>query len=394
MAPPSLSFETFGNVIDGKIVQSATTRRTLNPATLEENAEAPLCTVDDVNKTVQAAQKAAKLWAETSWEDRKEALSGFIQAFEERRDEFAQMLNKEQGKSVFWAQHEISTALHFLKGTCQLSLAGETIEDTPQGKITTHYSPLGVVAGITPWNYPVFLACGKIGPALLAGNAFILKPSPFTPYCGLKLAELGVRFFPPGVFQALCGDDKLGQSLASHPDVDLITLTGSVGTGKKVMAACASTLKRLTLELGGNDAAIVCADMDPATIAGKIALFGFCNSGQICTAMKRVFVHESIYDQVLSILVNIVEAEGRKLQAGEETMISPITNKPHFERTKELFASIEHDKLKVVTGSTKPLAGSKGFFFLPTIVDNPPDSSAVVQQEQFGPTNWGKAPNR
>lgn len=150
------------------------------------------------------------------------------------------------------------------------------------------------------------------------------------------------------------------------------------------MTTCALTLKRLILELGGNDAAIICADMDPASIAGKIALFGFCNSGQICTAMKRVFVHESIYDQVLSILVQIVEAEARKLQAGEETMISPITNEPHFERTKVLFASIENDKLKVATGSTKPLAGSKGFFFLPTIVDNPPDSSAVVQQEQFG----------
>lgn len=118
--------------------------------------------------------------------------------------------------------------MHFLKGTCQLSLEGETIEDSPQGRITTQYSPLGVVAGITPWNYPVFLACGKIGPALLTGNAFILKPSPFTPYCGLKLAELGTQFFPPGVFQALCGDDELGQSLASHHNVDLITLTGQL----------------------------------------------------------------------------------------------------------------------------------------------------------------------
>lgn len=116
--------------------------------------------------------------------------------------------------------------MQFLKGFCQLSLGGETIEDTPQGNITTHYTPLGVVAGITPWNYPVLLACGKIGPALLTGNAFILKPSPFTPYCGLKLAELGTRFFPPGVFQALGGDDELGHALTSHPDVNMVTLTG------------------------------------------------------------------------------------------------------------------------------------------------------------------------
>lgn len=150
------------------------------------------------------------------------------------------------------------------------------------------------------------------------------------------------------------------------------------------MAACASTLKRVTLELGGNDPAIICADVNPATMAEKIAQFAFANSGQLCMAVKRVYVHESIYDQVLATLVRIVEAEGQKLQAGDENAIGPITNEPHFERTKELFASIEHEKLTVATGSTKPLTDRKGFFFLPTIIDNPPDSSTIVQQEQFG----------
>jgi acyl-CoA reductase-like NAD-dependent aldehyde dehydrogenase len=156
------------------------------------------------------------------------------------------------------------------------------------------------------------------------------------------------------------------------------------------MAACSATLKRVSLELGGNDAAGVCADVGPAIVAPKIALFAFCNSGQICTVMKRVFVHESIYDQVLAILVQSVEPEARKLETGEEFMLSPISNKPHFDRVKELFESIEQNQLKIATGSTKPMTQRKGFFFLPTIVDNPPDDSAIVQQEQFGklrPTN-------
>ncbi|KAI1078588.1 ALDH-like protein [Whalleya microplaca] len=378
MTTPFVSFETFGNIIDGKFAESATTKGTVNLATLEQNAEVPLSTVDDVNRAVQAAQRAAKLWAEVSWDDRKAALERFTQALEEHKDGFAQMLNREQGKPIFWAHHEIGTALQFLRGFCRLSLAEETIEDTPRGKITTRYTPLGVVAGITPWNYPVLLACSKIGPALLTGNSFILKPSPFTPYCGLKLAELGTRFFPPGVFQALSGDDELGYSLISHPDVSMVSLTGSVDTGRKVMAACTPAFKRVTLELSGNDAAIVCGDVDAATMAEKIALFAFCNSGQICTAMKRVYVHESIYDTLFPVLVQIVEAEGRKLQAGDEqTMLSPLTHEAHFERTRRLFESIENENLTVATGSTRPLTDRKGFFFLPTVVFHSPVMNLV-----------------
>ncbi|CAJ2503137.1 Uu.00g105310.m01.CDS01 [Anthostomella pinea] len=201
----ALDFTTFHNVIDGQLTGPGTTYHTVNPANLENNLGVPSSTLGDVNSAVEAAQRAAKSWAEVPWDDRKTAPGGFIAALEDLSDDFAQMLNKEQGKPV--------------------SIAAQRLNS---------------------------------GPAVLTGNAFILKPSPFTPYCGLKMAELGTGFFPPGIFQALSGEDELGHMLSTHPGVEMVTLTGSVETGKKVMAACNATLKRVILELGGNDAAIVC----------------------------------------------------------------------------------------------------------------------------------------
>ncbi|KAI7787906.1 hypothetical protein LA080_013210 [Diaporthe eres] len=378
-----LDFTTFHNVIDGKLVGTAKTRHTISPSTLEENPPLPLSTSEDVHKAVAAAQKAAKQWAEVPWEERKKALESFIEAFESHSEDFAQMLNKEQGKPLLWARHEVATGLAFLKGFCGLSLPEEVLEDTPERKITTHYTPLGVVVGIVPWNYPVFLACGKIGTALLTGNAFILKPSPFAPYSCLKLVELGTRFFPPGVFQALSGDNDLGPHFTAHPDVDMISFTGSGPVGKLIAKSCSATLKRFTLELGGNDPAIVCADVDPVITATKVALFAFCNSGQICMAIKRVYVHESIYDEFLAALVKHVGT----LQVGtdETSFLGPVANEESFNRLKALLGDVEKAGLKIAVGGTQPLAEKKGFYLPATVIDNPPDDSAIVEQEQFGP---------
>lgn len=302
-----------------------------------------------------------------------------------------------------WARHELATGLTFLKGACGLSLPKEVLEDTPERKISTQYTPLGVVVGIVPWNYPVFLACGKIGPALLTGNAFILKPSPFAPYCCMKLVELGMRFFPPGVFQALSGDDGLGPHFTAHPDVDMISftgrdltksrdrlnfastkteITGSGPVGKAIVKSSSATLKRVTLELGGNDPAIVCADVDPVATATKVALFAFCNSGQICMAIKRVYVHEEVYDEFLAALVRHVES----LQVGvdETSFLGPVANEDSFNRLKALLGDVEKAGLKIATGGTQPLADKKGFYLPATVIDNPPDDSAIVEQEQFG----------
>ncbi|KAJ4422989.1 hypothetical protein N0V82_002383 [Gnomoniopsis sp. IMI 355080] len=378
-----LDLTTFHNIIDGELASTAKTRHTISPSTLEQNPQIPLSTAEDVNKTVAAAQKAAKQWAEVPWEERVKALEGFIDALEFHTEDFVQLLNKEQGKPILWARHEVATGLAFLKGFCGLSLPEEVLEDTPERKISTHYTPLGVVVGIVPWNYPIFLACGKIGPALLTGNSFILKPSPLAPYACMKLVELGMRFFPPGVLQALSGDDDLGPHFSAHSDVDMISFTGSGTAGKAVTKSCSATLKRVTLELGGNDPAIICADVDPVATATKIAMFAFCNSGQVCMAIKRVYVHESVYDEFLAALVEHVGT----LQVGvdETSFLGPVASENSFKRLKYMLEDVERSGINIATGGTQPIAEKKGFYLPATIIDNPPEDSAVVKQEQFGP---------
>ncbi|KAI3390762.1 hypothetical protein diail_8700 [Diaporthe ilicicola] len=348
-----LDFTTFHNVIDGKLVGTAKTRHTISPSTLEQNPPLSLSTAEDVDKAVAAAQKAAKQWAQVSWDERKKAVEGFIEALESHTEDFVQMLNKEQGKPLLWARHELATSSAFLKGFCGLSLSEEVLEDTPEGKISTHYTPLGVV------------------------------PSPFAPYCCMKLIELGTRFFPPGVLQALSGDNDLGPHFTAHPDVDMISFTGSGPVGKAIAKSCSATLKRVTLELGGNDPAIICADVDVAATATKVALFSFCNSGQICMAIKRVYVHESVYDEFLAALVKHVET--LPVGVDETSFLGPVANEDNFNRLKALLGDIEKTRLKIAAGATQPLAEKKGFYLPATVIDDPPDDSVIVEQEQFGP---------
>lgn len=280
-----------------------------------------------------------------------------------------------------WVRSKVDTVVQWLRDFCELSFPKTVIEDTAERKVITRYTPLGTVVGIAPCNYPLMLACMKFAPALLAGNAFIWKPSPYAPYCSLKVAELGIRFFPPGVFQALSGDKLLGPPLTEHPAVDMVSFTSSSHTGKKIMASCNKTMKRLTLELSGNDAAIVCADVDPVAVATKIAFIAFYTTGQICMTIKRLYVHETVYGAVLAAMVGF--AQSVKLGLSEDDYTGPVSNKPQFERIKDLLANVEATRLKVVAGSTKPLS-KDGYSFAPTIIDNPPENSRVVVEEQFG----------
>ncbi|KAI0003420.1 aldehyde dehydrogenase [Xylariaceae sp. FL0662B] len=370
-----LSFDKFFNVIDGKLTSTETTRCSLNPSTLKNNPDVPLSTIEDVEKAVP-------------WEDRKKAVEGFASALDAQLDDFAALLTREQGKPFPRAQLEIRTGVQWLHEFCQLSLPETVIEDSSTRRISTRYTPLGVIAAIIPWNYPVQpLACGKIAPALLTGNVLILKPSPFTPYCNLKLAELGLRFFPPGVLQALSGDDRLGPWMTEHPDIDKISFTGSTATGKRVMESCSKTLKRVTLELGGNDPAIVCADVDLAAIP-TITGIAFDNSGQICCGIKRLYVHETVYDTVVATLLGVLQHLKPGDGFADGVFIPPLTNVQQFERVRELLSEVERTKLKVIAGSTKPILGAgedTGYFFAPTVIDNPPDDSKIVVEEQFGP---------
>jgi acyl-CoA reductase-like NAD-dependent aldehyde dehydrogenase len=332
---------------------------------------------------VKSAKAAFKTWSKTSFDDRRKALLAWADAVDANADGFAKTLTMEQGKPLAQATAEVGMVSIWTRGLSSIEIKENVIEETDDRKIVQRYTPIGVVGAIVPWNYPVLLAIGKIVSAVYTGNPVIVKPSPFTPYCDLKLVELATRFFPPGVVQCLSGDDSLGPMFTEHPGIDKISFTGSIITGKRVMASCAKTLKRVTLELGGNDPAIICEDVDIDTIIPKIGILSYLCSSQICMMIKRLYVHEKIYDEFLNKLVTFVKT----LKVGEGTesdvFFGPVQNEMQFKKAKELFSSITTENLKAALGGS--IKSSAGYFIHPTIIDNPPESSRVVQEEPFAP---------
>lgn len=246
-----------------------------------------------------------------------------------------------------------------------------------------HHEPLGVVCGIVPWNFPVLLAAWKIAPALLAGNTLVLKPSPFTPLCTLRIGELVRDIVPAGVLNVITGGDELGPMMTNHPGFAKISFTGSSATGKKVMELAARDLKRITLELGGNDAAIVMPDVDVDAIAPEIFNGAFSNTSQICVATKRLYAHEAVYEKLRDRLHKL--AREAKVGDGAEqgTGYGPIQNAAQFRRVKDLLADAKNTGLTLLQGSDVPKGN--GYFIPLTIVDNPPEEARVVKEEAFGP---------
>ncbi|KAJ5151587.1 hypothetical protein N7492_009882 [Penicillium capsulatum] len=378
-----LGFTTFHNVINNQLTSTATTRHSINPANSQPNPEVPVSTQGDLDRAVKAARDAFNGWSKTTFAERRAALAAYADAIESNADELAKTLTMEQGKPLGQSAMEVGMASTWVRGLSAIEIPETIIEEIPDRKIVQRYTPLGVAGAIVPWNFPVLLAVGKIVPAVYTGNAVIVKPSPFTPYCALKLAELATRFFPPGLVQCLSGDDTLGPMITEHPGIDKISFTGSIPTGKRVMASCANTLKRVTLELGGNDPAIICDDVDIDTVISKVGILSYLCSSQICMMIKRVYVHEKIYDTFLQKLVDFVKT--LKVGAGTDpdVFVGPVQNKVQFDKAKELFSSIATEKLKAALGGT--IEDSSGYYINPTIIDNPPDSSRVVQEEPFAP---------
>jgi acyl-CoA reductase-like NAD-dependent aldehyde dehydrogenase len=263
--------QTFHNVINNELTSTAVTRHGINPATGEPNPAVPVATQEDLDKAVQAARAAFNTWSISSLEERRAALHAYADAIEANIDGFSKTLTMEQGKPLSQASTEVRMAGTWIRGLSSIEIPTNTIEETEDRRVIQRYKPIGVAGAIVPWNFPVLLAVGKIVSAVYTGNAVIVKPSPFTPYCDLKLAELATRFFPPGVVQCLSGDDNLGPMMTEHPGIDKISFTGSIATGKRVMASCSKTLKRVTLELGGNDPAIICGDVDMDTVIPQVS---------------------------------------------------------------------------------------------------------------------------
>jgi acyl-CoA reductase-like NAD-dependent aldehyde dehydrogenase len=331
---------------------------------------------------VQAAKTAFPAWASTPIKERRSVLISIAGAVESHADELAKLLTEEQGKPLAEALGEVQATAAFFRHVAGLSYDSKVLEDSGTRRATLHRVPLGVVAAITPWNFPLAIMAFKVPPALLAGNTVVLKPAATTPLTSLKFGEIIAGIVPPGVVNVVTDANDLGDVLTGHADVAKVSFTGSTATGLKVMGNAAKTLKRVGLELGGNDASIVLDDVDPAKIAEGVFRGAFFNCGQVCLSIKRLYVHESKYDELCDRLgqlaTNAVVGDGMN----SKTQIGPLQNKMQYEKVKGLLEDARQHG-KVIAGGEVRNQG--GYFISPTIVTGMEEGSRLVDEEQFGP---------
>jgi len=344
--------------------------------------KAPCADAGQLDVAVAAAKAAFPAWAALPVEARRKAIKGIADGLMARLEELAQLLTSEQGRPLQQAREELGGCAYILQALSALEFPNKVLKEDEKERVYVHRTPLGVVAAITPWNFPISVLTLKIAPALVTGNTVIAKPAPTTPLTSLRFAEICAEHLPPGVFNIITDQNDLGGLLTRHPDVAKISFTGSTATGKKVMESAAGTLKRLTLELGGNDPAIVLDDVNVPEVAPKIFAGAMLNSGQICMAIKRVYVHEKQYDLMCAELARLAnEAKvGNGMDPGVQ--YGPLQNRRQFDRVRELIADSRKEG-KIIAGGE--IGDGPGFFIRPTIVRDIPDSARLVREEQFGP---------
>jgi acyl-CoA reductase-like NAD-dependent aldehyde dehydrogenase len=373
----------FSLLIDGSLEGSTEHLDVINPALGAVFARCPAATRAHLDRAVAAARKAFPAWRSLSFAERAALVKKFTQLLRAHQNEIAELLTREQGKPLAQSVAELDRGAIQSDGTVGIEIPVETITDDAERHIELRYRPLGVVGVISPWNAPVNLALGPLISALYTGNTVVLKPSPYTPLATLKVGELLNEVFPRGVVNVLAGGDTLGAWITEHPGVDKISFTGSVATGKKVLVSAAQTLKRVTLELGGNDAAIVMDDVDAKAVAKKIFFASFVNSGQVCMAIKRIYAHEKIYDELCSALV----AEAKKAKVGNgldpSTEFGPLQNKMQYDKVLDIIMDTKKSGATFLAGGEVPQG--PGYFLPPTLVTNVDEQSRIVQEEQFGP---------
>ncbi len=376
--------ETYPCLIDGELVTTERTMEVLNPANEQVAGLVPSCGKDELDRAVAAARRAFTSWRKTSPEERQKVVQGIAGAIKDNADELFRLLTTEQGKPHAQAQMEIYGAAGMAAAQSTLTLEEVINQDDDQRLSRTRRVPVGVVGGIVPWNFPVMMAIQKIVPALIAGCTIVLKPSPFTPLTTLRIAQLIKDIVPAGTVNIITGEDSLGPLITEHPDIDKITFTGSTATGKKIMEGASKDLKRITLELGGNDASIVLPDADVKKVAEQLFWSSFSNAGQICVAAKRIYIHEDIYDELSQAIAEY--ARQVKVGDGSEqgTGVGPIQNKKQFDRVCELIQDARDQGYKFLVGGEVDPSGS-GYYVPITILDNPPEDARIVAEEQFGP---------
>ncbi len=380
---------TIQNLIDSESLAAAdgATEPILNPSTGEVMAHAPLSGVEDVNRAVAAANRAFPAWSTTTPGERAATLLALADAIEANADELSELEADNAGKPILAFKNDeipaMADQLRFFAG------AARCLEGRAAGEYLSGYTsiirrePIGVIGQIAPWNYPLMMAIWKIGPALAAGNTVVLKPAETTPLTTVRLGQLAAEIFPKGVLNVITGHGApTGQALVTHPDVRMVSLTGSVGTGKWIAKAAADTLKRVHLELGGKAPVVVFDDVDLESALATIAGTGYYNAGQDCTAATRVLAASKVYDEVVSGLAE--QAEGLVIgdTRSQDTTLGPLNSERQRGRV-EGFLTRKPGNAELVTGGTEP--DRPGFYLKPAVVAGLRQQDEMIQNEIFGP---------
>jgi len=372
--------------IGGETVTADSYTDIQNPANTDEVVgQAPVGTSEHLDKAIAAARKAFESWRHSSEEERAEACQAIAKVVTDNAEELAVLLTKEQGKPLggLGSNFELGGCGGWAGFTASLSLPDKVLEDSDEKHVVMKREPLGVVGSITPWNWPLMIAIWHIVPGIRTGNTVVIKPSPFTPLSTLRMVELINEVLPAGLVNVVSGGDELGAELTNHPGINKIVFTGSIATGKKVMASAANTVTPVTLELGGNDPGIMLPGTDPAQFVEGLFFGSMINSGQTCGALKRLYVHEDDLDAVSGALVefskNIPMGDGME----ESSMLGPLQNKRQFDRVVELVEDAKANGGKALIGG-EPTGGSN-YFYPVTFITGVSDGVRLVDEEQFGP---------
>ncbi len=377
-------------IIAGNAVASRNRLPVINPATGAPFVSVAAGDISHLDTAVAAARAAFPSWSHRSDHERQSLLHAIGNALEKNMPALMELVTKETGKPVkglngVGSGMEVGGAIAWTHATADLTLPVELIQDNDEARVEVHRKPLGVVGSITPWNWPLLIAIWHVIPALRAGNTVVIKPSALTPVATARFVQLANELLPPGVLNIITAtsDSGVGAAIAKHPGIDKIVFTGSTATGKKIMQDAAANVKRLTLELGGNDAGIVLPDVDPETIAPKLFGVGFHNNGQTCACLKRLYVHESIYEQLCAELAKLAKAAIVGDGLNPETELGPVQNKAQLRYVQELADDARAHGGRILSGGQA--RNGDGYFFEPTIVADMTDGIRLVDEEQFGP---------
>jgi betaine-aldehyde dehydrogenase len=384
----AVAVRTLRNFIDGEYRDSSDDRTfpLINPATGEEFARAPISGPEDIDRACDAAARAFPGWRDATPKDRSLALLRIADAFEARAEEFIALESENTGKPIALTRSEeippMIDTIRFFAG-CARNLEGRSAGEYMSGHTSMiRREPIGVCAQVTPWNYPMMMAIWKWSPAIAAGNTVVLKPSDTTPVTTLLMAEIMAEHLPPGVFNVICGDRSTGAALISHPTPAMASITGSVRAGMDVAQAAGADLKRVHLELGGKAPVIVFDDADVASTAENVAMAGYFNAGQDCTAATRVLAGSRIHNDLVDALAEQAKHTKTGDPADDEVAYGPLNNENQLQRVRG-FVERTPGHAQVVTGGHQ--VGERGYFYEPTVVAGLHQSDEMIQREVFGP---------